>query len=97
MTAIEKEIRKKEISTLLDKLMNISIPELTRIFEEEAPTISDRIQKGLPITIKNLAYELEGLTISPIGSYDNTFKRIERITGIMLKKEDTSILFELLR
>ena len=98
---VDIELRKKEISNLLDSLLQLGDSELISIFAKEAPTISDRLFKlkenGSKLTKKFLAYEIEGLTMAHEGTYEYTFEKIKEITGVLLKNSDTDLLFDFLR
>ena len=93
--------RKKEISNLLDKLLQMNMPKLISIFVKEAPSIANRLsiwhEKGVKISKKDLAYELEGLTMAPKGTYEYTFDKIKETTGILLENSDTDLFFEFLK
>ena len=98
---IDREIRKKEISNLLDNLLQLKYDELISIFAKEAPTKSDRLFKlkenGSKLTKKFLAYEIEGLTMAHEGTYEYTFEKIKEITGVLLENSDTDLLFDFLK
>lgn len=94
---IARELRKRELSSMLDSLLKLDINKLIDIFEDVISVyrkITLMASSGEKITKKYLANELEGMTMSIYTNFNKTFLKIHSITNVMLNNSDTEILFE---